>query len=303
MSAAKLARALGGHRVGRVWMSRCPAHDDRTPSLSIRDGLDGTLLVHCFAGCPQGRVIASLRDRALWPADLQHRNTFRPPQGQPAHVRRHRDAERITQALGIWRSAMPAEETLVTTYLRSRGIVAPIPATVRFHSELRHASGGYWPSMIALVTSSTDDEPIGVQRTFLSLSGSSKAPIKPERMTLGRCRGGAVRLGTAQPDQWLVVGEGVETTLSVMQACALPGWAALSADGIRSLILPREAAMVLICADNDVSGTGQRAAHDAAERFVREGRRVRVAMPPKVGSDFNDVLSCAAPTDLEGEAA
>ena len=49
-------------------------------------------------------------------------------------------------------------------------------------------------------------------------------------------------------DQWLVIGDGIETTLSVMQACSLPGWAALSANGITSLILPREATMVLICA-------------------------------------------------------
>jgi putative DNA primase/helicase len=92
----------------------------------------------------------------------------------------------------------------------------------------------------------------------------------------------------------LVVGEGIETTLSVMQACALPGWAALSADGIGNLILPREVAMVLIGADNDVSGTGQRAASEAAERFLREGRRVRIAMPPTPGADFNDILTSSA---------
>jgi putative DNA primase/helicase len=301
MSAAKLARALGGHRVGRVWMARCPAHDDRTPSLSIRDGLDGTVLVHCFAGCPQARVIASLPDRALWPAGLQHRKTFRPQPGQPAHDQRHHDTERTTRALVMCRSATPAHGTLVETYLRSRGIVVPIPAALRFHSELPHPSGGNWPSMIAVVTSA-DEKLIAIHRTFLSRTGAGKAPVEPERMTLGRCCGGAVRLGTAQPDQWLAIGEGIETTLTVMQACSLPGWAALSANGIRNLILPREARMVLICADNDVSGTGQRAAYDAADRFLREGRRVRVAMPPVVGSDFNDVLISTAPTDLEGEA-
>ena len=37
-------------------------------------------------------------------------------------------------------------------------------------------------------------------------------------------------------------------------------------------------------------------------RFLREGRRVRVAIPPVVGSDFNDVLNSAAPPHLEGES-
>jgi len=76
-----------------------------------------------------------------------------------------------------------------------------------------------------------------------------------------------------------------------MQACGLPGWAALSANGIRSLTLPPEASTVLICADNDANGVGQRAANEAAERFLREGRQARIAMPPMTGTDFNNVLN------------
>ncbi len=33
------------------YLSRCPAHDDRSPSLAIKDGDDGRVLIHCFAGC------------------------------------------------------------------------------------------------------------------------------------------------------------------------------------------------------------------------------------------------------------
>jgi putative DNA primase/helicase len=44
MSAAELAHALGGQRVGHVRMARCPAHNGRTPSLSIGEGNDGKLL-------------------------------------------------------------------------------------------------------------------------------------------------------------------------------------------------------------------------------------------------------------------
>ena len=36
-----------------------------------------------------------------------------------------------------------------------------------------------------------------------------------------------------------------------------------------------------------------RAAHDAATRWLAEGRRVRVAIPPESGADFNDVLTRA----------
>ncbi len=43
----------------------CPAHDDRNPSLSVRDS-NGKMLVRCFAGCTQEEVIGALRDLGLW---------------------------------------------------------------------------------------------------------------------------------------------------------------------------------------------------------------------------------------------
>jgi phage/plasmid primase-like uncharacterized protein len=78
----------------------------------------------------------------------------------------------------------------------------------------------------------------------------------------------------------LVVAEGIETTASVMLATGLPAWAALSAIGLRNLVLPPEARKVLIAADNDASGTGEKAARDAAVRWLGESRRVRITMPP-----------------------
>jgi phage/plasmid primase-like uncharacterized protein len=143
--------------------------------------------------------------------------------------------------------------------------------------------------MIGLVQHMVHDE-VAIHRTFLRPDGSSKANVDPNKASLGCVSGGAVRLSPAQPDQWLVVAEGLETTLSVMQACRLPGWAALSAGGLRKLALPNSTTKVLICADNDANGVGQRAASDAAERFAAEGRKVRVAIAPAPGVDFNDIL-------------
>lgn len=68
MTAAELAAALGGHRVGSAWMASCPAHEDGSPSLAIRES-DGRVLVHCHAGCAQRDVIAALRERGLWGAE------------------------------------------------------------------------------------------------------------------------------------------------------------------------------------------------------------------------------------------
>ena len=293
MTAAEIARALGGGKVGGHWIARCPAHDDRKPSLSIREADDGKVLVKCFAGCEQALVIAALRARGLWPTnDRYQAKIIRPQLRQPAcNEHDGDDAVRTAAALRIWQLAEPAADTLVETYLQSRRINVTPPTSLRFHPALQHPSGGLWPAMIALVRRGTVDEPVAIHRTFLARDGRSKAPVVPSKMMLGPCHGGAVRLGTVQPDRWLAVGEGLETTLSVMQACAIPGWAALSEGGIKNLILPPGAAKVLVCADNDANGTGQRAARDAAERFLGEGRSVSIATPPMTGMDFNDVLS------------
>ena len=61
MTAKEIAKALGGRKAGAVWMARCPAHDDRNPSLAIADANSGKVLVHCHAGCDQRDVIAALQ--------------------------------------------------------------------------------------------------------------------------------------------------------------------------------------------------------------------------------------------------
>lgn len=42
------------------WLSRCPAHEDRSPSLSIREGDGGAILVHCFGGCEPAAIVEAL---------------------------------------------------------------------------------------------------------------------------------------------------------------------------------------------------------------------------------------------------
>jgi hypothetical protein len=42
------------------WTVQCPAHDDRDPSLSVREAPDGSVLLHCFAGCKTFDVLQAL---------------------------------------------------------------------------------------------------------------------------------------------------------------------------------------------------------------------------------------------------
>ena len=47
-------------RQGKGWVAPCPAHADKSPSLSVTEGEDGRLLLHCFAGCEYHDVMAAL---------------------------------------------------------------------------------------------------------------------------------------------------------------------------------------------------------------------------------------------------
>ena len=42
------------------WSARCPAHDDKGPSLSLRETPEGAVLLHCFGGCSVADVVAAL---------------------------------------------------------------------------------------------------------------------------------------------------------------------------------------------------------------------------------------------------
>jgi putative DNA primase/helicase len=148
--------------------------------------------------------------------------------------------------------------------------------------------------MVALITRGTDDTPLAVHRTFLGRDGAGKAPVEPQKMMLGPCRGGAVRLTPVAGV--LMVGEGIETCFATMQATGRPAWAALSTSGLRTLDLPAEVREVILVADGD--DPGEAAARNAALRWKREGRRVRVARPPQ-GMDFNDLMMVRAPLIAE----
>jgi hypothetical protein len=73
------------------WGAQCPAHEDRSPSLSIERKPDGMLLVHCFAGCDIGDVTNALglEVRDLWAGnELDHDRLDGPPRKVvPAHLR------------------------------------------------------------------------------------------------------------------------------------------------------------------------------------------------------------------------
>jgi putative DNA primase/helicase len=287
----EIAKALKGDVNGEWVNIPGPGHgsDDRSLGIKFHKNPPDGFIVHSLAGDDPGEC------RKYFKAKLAEIGIELPIRD---HTPEHEDsanpdeAQRTGFALQICSESVPANGTPVDTYLKARGITCPIPPSIRFHPNLRQRPGILLPAMVALVARGTDDQPMGILRTFLTADGKEKAWCVPNKMMLGPCAGGAVGLGEASDS--VMVGEGIETCLSAMQATGRPTWAALSTSGMRSLDLPEHIRDVVILADGD--DPGERAAKHAASRWAREGRRVRIARAPQ-DLDFNDILSGRARRD------
>jgi phage/plasmid primase-like uncharacterized protein len=200
------------------------------------------------------------------------------------------DPWRAKAARRIWEAAQDARGTPVVRYLASRSITIPVPPSLRWTPRCWHQSGRYLPAMVARIDG-VNGELIGVHRTYLRPDGTDKADLSPQKAMLGHAAGGAVRLAPAS--EVLMIAEGIETALAAMQACRLGAIAALSTSGLIALILPSTFSEIIVLADHDANGAGERAVRIAAQRWLAEGRRVRIAMPSKVGIDFADLIQTA----------
>ena len=121
----------------------------------------------------------------------------------------------------------------------------------------------------------------GVQRTFLAHDGSGKAPVpkKQQKMSLGIIKGSLVRLAEPRDGVPLLLGEGVETVLTPMQATGFPGSATLGTSGLNAAGLPDGVKDVILLGENDggksAAGDRQGRAGAEAERHSRSRRLCR----------------------------
>jgi putative DNA primase/helicase len=58
--AEHLVDLLSAKRNRDGWIAKCPAHEDRQPSLSINEGADGRVLLKCFAGCTTDNIVSAV---------------------------------------------------------------------------------------------------------------------------------------------------------------------------------------------------------------------------------------------------
>ena len=194
----------------------------------------------------------------------------------------------------LFAASRPLPGSLAETYLRSRGITAPLrfPA-LRFHPGCYYraddkAPPEAWPALIGAVTDLSGNI-TGVLRTWLARDGSAKAPLSDPRRAMGDLLGNAVRFGVVEACPGLragvlAAGEGIETMLSLKSVVpALPMAAALSAGHLAGLLLPPSLRRLYVAADNDLAG--RRAATRLMAR-ARAGDIEAFLLLPR-GKDYN----------------
>jgi hypothetical protein len=295
----------------REFLGLCPFHRERTPSFSV---VDERHFYHCFGCGAHGDVFGFVMridnlDFAAAVAKLagglgvEMPSAVRAPipDKQPDYREKEERNRRI--AWRLWTAARDPRGTPVERYLHIRGLELPPAPVLRFASRCWNRETGLeLPAMVARVDDQ-NGEFVAIHRTWLLPDGSGKAKLREPKWSLGPIsRGAAVRLAPAGPA--LAIAEGIETALTAIVATGIPAWSALTAGGIQRLVLPTEVIEVVVIADHDRSGVGEQHAQLAADKWLRERRRVRIAMPPEPGADLNDVLlGCGKPRIKEDNIA
>lgn len=252
-----LVGALGGRWDGYIATCRCPAHTDKTPSLSLRQG-DRGLLVTCFAGCDAADI---LRELGRVPLDGRYSPPAETPPVSTANVER------------LWSQAQPVPGTLAERYLASRFLL-PLPTDVRFHPRCprgRKPNTLFKPALLIGVRESK--RLVAFQRIFIDPATAEYT----EKVTLGTLGEGVWRGGGVGPTIGLA--EGFETARAWSRLHGLPCWAALGSRRLDLVSIPGCVTRLILAGDNDVAG--RRAVTRSIERYASTTRKVEAHYPER----------------------
>lgn len=177
-------------------------------------------------------------------------------------------------------------------YLARRGISIAAPVEIRFHPSLTYFDGenkvGAFPAIITMV-SDAKGSPVTIHRIYLTPDGQKAAVPSPKKLMAypsdRKIIGGAVRLRANERPGVLLVAEGLETALAVMEATNLPVWSAVNAHLLENFVPPEWVKQVFVFADKDrpsqqhPRGHGQEAATRLVQRIWERGIQCSAVVP------------------------
>ena len=277
--ARKIVAEFEGRWSGSRGMCRCPAHDDRTPSLSVSLG-SKAILFHCFAGCSNAAVLAGLERMGVRLSDLFD-GRGAPPIAFPREDVPDRNAFRL------WLQSSILTRSSAADYLALRGI-SLASSDLRFHPRMPLGPKGatrFLPAMLAAVRN--DGCILAVHRTFIDpATGCIATFFKPKR-ALGSLGSGAVRLAGPRGGR-LGLAEGIESALSATQLFGIPCWATLGNERFSLVAIPESVTELHLFIDADAGG--DLAEQRARESYACDERSILMHRPDQDGADWNDIL-------------
>lgn len=271
MNAETISNILNGKpKAGGCFMACCPAHDDRTPSLSIKDGDNGKPLVNCLAGCSQDAVIDALKQRGAWydttttlsPAECQamkKKAEKAKAERLKAEVIKHARAERNAKTFLENATKDPSQHPYtIKKGLPLGGGIKRGPWVKRYQDE---ASGEWmeevWDDCLLFPIYSSDKKLVSVQAIRV-LTPEQKANDEKDKDFLagGRTKGCFHPIGKiSSASGFLVIGEGWATVAAVCKVMGCPGVVAMYAGNLepvaREIKKLAPSAEICIIADDD----------------------------------------------------
>ncbi|CAO4195782.1 hypothetical protein LFADAHJC_LOCUS4152 [Methylorubrum extorquens] len=297
----EVAHALGGKVHGRQVLAPGPGHSRKDQSLSVRLATTSPkgFVVHSYSGDDWRDCEEYVASALGLPSDhwREHKEQREPDPREAMRRREKRieserreaedDARRQRNALTIWNAATDPRNTVVATYLLSRGLDLPdeiAGEVIRFHPRCPWGNG-LVPAMVAAFRNTQTGEITGIHRTSLTTDGQ-----KIGRKMLGIAAGAAIMLDPCETvSLGLAIGEGIETSLSARQLGIRPVWALGSVDAIRAFPVLSGVEGLTVLGETGDSGASASACREVGTRWHRAGCAVEIIVP-RVSGDLNDAI-------------
>ena len=304
--AAEIARFYGQgkeQKNGAGWITCCPVHQEKTPSLAVTDEGD-SVKVFCHVGCNFKEIKDRFRQDGLLPEWTPEKKI---PASKTKPTRSTEPKKEVVfpeipeKEDFIWKKSKKEGLENATKYLSSRSItIDPLPVCLKWNTYTDKKTKELSSSIVAAASCPTDAKVYAVQRLYIDTEDNKKTG----EMMHGPCSGRGIWFYRKDEKKEILVGEGIENTLSGMQATGKNGVAALSWSGVQNLVIPEETDVIYITVDSDKIKAknpmvGQKASVKLAKRFIdeKEDRKAFLVSPDDTCFsenpaylDFNDLL-------------
>ena len=192
--------------------------------------------------------------------------------------------EKIAFAKRLFDNSKPITNTKAVGYLAGRGITRNSDS-LRY-GLLKHAEfpGKKFPCLLGKIINSRTGSLIGVHRTYFELEG------KFRKRHAGAPRGGGILVYGSLHDANIVITEGLEDAMSILQATDFNGaiWATCGTTFMQNFEIPEAAKFMIIAADSDKAGI--KSANAIANKARERGLHGRIAFTPENSGDWNELL-------------